>query len=291
MIPPLLHYYGYSEVGEHATDVWGPLWLERYRDGGVFNIMPVFWHSWGKDESHTTVFPLFHYGYEGASSLLVTPLFLLAEGDEGEDTFVTWGYARYRGRTELDMVTPLFWYYEDPDVDLTRTLLFPFFYNESSVRSDDLVLFPLYAHFLRQEVSRTWWITPLFRHQRSLTGWQTDIYPLFYSGRDNYSSHLVVAPFLWDFNSPKERSTVVFPFYWRFTDTESIYQLVGNTYYQEGLAKGGGTEWQFHFFPLFSYGESPTGHWWNVLYGLAGYTRDGTMSKVRVGYIPFTLSE
>jgi hypothetical protein len=53
----------------------------------------------------------------------------------------------------------------------------------------------------------------------------------------------------------------------------------------------GGSDWEFHFFPLFSYGQSPTGHWWNVLYGLAGYTREGATSKMRLVYIPIPLSK
>ena len=53
----------------------------------------------------------------------------------------------------------------------------------------------------------------------------------------------------------------------------------------------GGKDWQFHFFPAFQFGASPTGHWWNILYGLAGYTKDNTMSKVRVLYIPIKLSD
>ena len=114
--------------------------------------------------------------------------------------------------------------------------------------------------------------------------------PFFYMGRENNETHLVVAPVLWDFASPKSRSTVIFPLFWRFSDRDGVSQLVGNTYYHEERVSGG-SEWEFHFFPAFSYGESPTGHWWNFLYGLAGYTRDGTMSKMRVGYIPITLSE
>jgi hypothetical protein len=38
-------------------------------------------------------------------------------------------------------------------------------------------------------------------------------------------------------------------------------------------------------------GETPAGHWWNLLYGLAGYTQEGTMSKMRIAYIPFKLSD
>lgn len=290
VIPPLLHYYEYSDVGDASVDVWGPVWMESSRDGGVFNLLPLFWHSWGADEEHTTLVPLFHYGYEGASSVLATPLFVNYESEEGDHTFATYLYARHRGRTELDMVTPLFWQYRDPDISLVRTLLFPFYYGNHSPRSDDHVAFPFYARFHRHHVSDEIWVTPLFRHVTSLTGWETDILPLFFMGTENRSTHFVFAPLVWDFASPKDRSTVVFPIYWRFSDRQSLYQLVGNTYYQEEVAPGG-TEWQFHFFPLLSFGETPQGHWWNLLYGLAGYTREGTMAKMRIGYIPFELSE
>ena len=41
-------------------------------------------------------------------------------------------------------------------------------------------------------------------------------------------------------------------------------------------ARRGGHDWQFHLVPLFSYGEDPHGYFWNVLFGLAGYSHDGT---------------
>jgi hypothetical protein len=291
LIPPLLHYYSYKEKGAEELDVWGPLWMENSREGGVFNVLPIFWHNWGKNEAHTTVFPLVHYGWEGESAhLLATPLFVDRVDGDGAHTFATYLYARHRGRTELDMITPLLWLYRDPDIDLDRTVIFPFFYRNTSNRSNDLAVFPLFAHFERYAISSELWITPLFRHQTSLTGWETDLLPIFFMGRENNSTHLVVPPILWDFASPKSRATVVFPVYWHFSDRDSISQVVGNTFYGEEKVSGG-TAWQFHFFPFFSYGESPTGHWWNFLYGLAGYTRDGTMAKMRLGYIPIKLAE
>jgi len=290
IIPPLLHYYRYDERGDSALNVWGPLWMEKSREGGVFNVLPLFWHSWAPNEQHTTLFPLFHYGYKGAERTIATPLFVDHVAEDGAHTFATYVYARHRGRTELDMYTPLFWQYRDPDIDLERTVAFPFYYRNTSPRSDDLVLFPFYGHFKRHGISSTHWITPLFRHETSITGWQTSVFPVFHMGRQHQSTHLVVAPVIWDFASPKSRSTVVFPFYWRFSDRKSVSQLVGNTYYSEEKVKGG-TEWQFHFFPLFSYGESPQGHWWNILYGLAGYTQEGTMAKMRIGYVPIKLSD
>ncbi len=290
LVPPLLHYYSYEEKGEESFNLWGPLLWKQSRESESFHVMPFYWHTWGKNEDHTTVFPFFHYGYEGNSNLLVTPLFATAHGEKGDDTFATWLYAKYRGRTELDMWSPLFWWYRDPDIGLDRKLLFPFVYRETSPRTNDLVVFPFYAHSERPDIRESWWITPFFRHSRDLTGWETDILPFFYFGRENHSTHLVAAPLLWDFASPKSRATIILPAYYRFADETSVSQLVLNTYYSEHKVKGG-SEWEFHFFPAFSYGESPTGHWWNVLYGLAGYTRDGTKSTMRTFYIPITLSE
>jgi hypothetical protein len=100
IVPPLLHYYSYSDVGDASFNLWGPLLWEHSRESDVFNVMPIYWHNWGKNEDHTTVFPLFHYGYKGAAKLLATPLFVWANGDKGEETFATYVYARYRGRTE-----------------------------------------------------------------------------------------------------------------------------------------------------------------------------------------------
>lgn len=292
VIPPLLHYYHYSDVGDSWTNLWGPVLRQHDRDGDVFNIMPIYWRNWGKNEDHTTVFPLFHYGYKGNSSLLVTPLFLNARGENNEHTFVTWGYARYRGRTELDMITPLYWHYRDPDIKLDRRLILPFYYRNTSPRSDDIALFPFYGRFHRPGISDTTWITPLIRHTTDLTGWETDIYPLFFMGREYNRTHLVLAPLLWDFASTKGRQTVVLPFYYRFADTAegSVTQVALNTYYKEQRVRGG-KDWQFHLFPLFSYGETPGGHWWNILYGLAGFTREGAMTKMRAFYVPITLSE
>jgi hypothetical protein len=100
----------------------------------------------------------------------------------------------------------------------------------------------------------------------------------------------VVAPFFWDFASRSSRTTIGFPLYWRFAEDNHTSQLIGNVYYSEQRVRQG-LDWQVHVFPFFSYGETPDGHWWNVLYGLAGYERRGSMTKLRTFWIPIPLSE
>ena len=255
----------------------------------MFHLLPIYFSIWGKNERHTTVLPFFHYGYKNNEWLLANPLFLAAHGEHGESTFATWGYARYRGRTELDMVTPLYWAYRDPDIGLDQKLLFPFFYKRTSPRESSWAFFPFYGKFERFGISKSTWITPFFQHSHDLRGFQTNIHPLVYIGRNGQATHTVVAPFFWDFADPASRATIAFPFYWRFSDRQSVSQLVGNVYYHEET-KSSGSDWDVHVFPAFSYGETPNGHWWNLLYGLAGYTRRGASTKMRAMWIPIQLS-
>ena len=289
IIPPLLHYYRYTDRDLSWTNIWGPYYRNHTEKRDALHVFPFYYSLWGKKERHTTVFPFFHYGYDEKSSLLVNPLFLLENGEKGESTFVTWGYARHRGRTQLDMITPLFWHYRDPDIGLDQKLLFPFYYQRTSPRENSFALFPFYGHFERHGISESTWITPFFQHSTDLRGWSTNIHPFVYLGRDAASTHTVIAPFFWDFAGPKSRSTVAFPAYWRFSDDREVSQLIGNVYYHEAKVYGG-LDWEVHIFPAFSYGETPDGHWWNVLYGLAGYTRRGKMAQVRTLWIPITVS-
>ncbi len=289
LVPPLLHYQSDNLKDDSWVDIWGPYYRRHNEKRDALHVFPLYYSLWGKNERHTTLLPFFHYGHKGRSSLFINPLYLLATGEKGESTFVTWGYARHRGRTELDMITPFYWHYRDPDIGLDEQLLFPFLYSRTSPRESNQAFFPFWGHFERYGISETTFITPFFQHTRDLRGWSTNIHPLFYSGRDGADTHLVIAPFFWDFASPSSRATVGFPVYWRFADDTSVSQLVGNTYYHERKVAHG-LDWEIHVFPAFSYGETPNGHWWNILYGLAGYTRRGAKAEVRTFWVPINVS-
>ncbi len=290
LIPPLLHYYGYNDRTGDWTNVWGPYYRAHTEERELFHILPIYWSITGKNERHTTVLPFFHYGTKGKSSLFVNPLFLTSHGENGENLFATWGYARYRGRTELDMITPLYWDYRDPDTHFSQKLLFPFFLSRQGPREATTVLFPFFGTSKRFGISNSTWITPFFQHTTDLRGWSTNLHPLVYAGRNGNDSHLVLAPFFWDFASPESRATVGFPIFWRFSDKKETSQLIGNVYYHEKRTRLG-SDWKVHVFPAFSYGETPDGHNWNILYGLAGYTREGRRTEMRTLWIPIPLSD
>jgi hypothetical protein len=286
LIPPLVHYYDYNDRDLSWVNLWGPYYRSHTQQRDLLHIFPVYWSLTRPGARHTTIFPLFHYGYDKNAWLFANPLFVLGRGQNGERTFATWLYARYRGRTELDMVTPFYWDYRDPDTGLRQQLLFPFLYSRQSPRESTQAFFPFWAHKQRFGISNTLWITPIFQHSHDLTGWATNIHPILYLGRSGKQSHLVVAPLFYDFVGTESRSTVGFPVYWRFSDLTSVTQVVGNVYYHEKQLHAG-TEWEIHAFPAFSYGNTPRGHFFNVLYGFAGYSRQGDQATVRLLWIPF----
>jgi hypothetical protein len=290
IVPPLIHYYNYNIGLQSWTNIWGPYYRRHTEKREMFHLIPFYFSIWGENERHTTVAPLFHYGYHDKEKLLITPLFLNHESQKGENTFVTWGYAQHRGATKLDMVTPLYWSYRDPRIGLKRHLLFPLFYSNESPRESMTSVFPLFSYQKRHGLSSSLWITPLFNTKKGIQSWSTAILPLFFFGRDGHDSHAVVAPLYFDFKGLKNRTTVVPPLlYVRHRTPDTLTHVFANLYYHERNYKNG-REWQFHLLPLLSFGETPNGHFWNVLYGLAGYTRQGPKSTVRALWIPFKTS-
>lgn len=292
VIPPLLHYYSYRERTRSYTNIFGPYYREHTEKREMFHLLPLYYSVWGPKERHTTLLPFFHLGHneETKERLFVNPLYLTREGSDGDKTFVTWLYARHRGATELDMVSPLYWEYRDPRIDVRRKLFFPFLYSNLTPREQTTVVFPFYGYSERYGISKSLWITPAFNYTESVQGWSLNVLPSIFLAKDANSSHTVVAPLFFDFASPKGRTTFGLPFFFRGTDLENTTQVVGNLYYRERRFKNG-RDWEFHVLPLFSYGESPDGHFWNVLFGLTGFTRAGTRATVRAFWLPFNLSE
>ncbi|WP_394829767.1 hypothetical protein [Pendulispora albinea] len=301
LIPPLLFYNRYREVEQSHFTVAGPLILQSDPKRSVFDIAPLFFHIQGRPESggirehHTTLLPLFHYGRSETESLFVVPGYL-RRVTLTADTMLTPFYSVATTRNNATRfqaagpVLPLFFDYRDRDIGLHAWAMAPFYYQSDSPRGHDF-LTPLFGKFETYGQSRTWWAFPTLTVSTDQHGWEADLHPILYFGRNDRSTHSVVAPFFWDFASPKGRTTVGFPLYWRFADTsdDSVVQVAANTLYMQKKAVGG-TDWQFHLLPLFSYGEDPTGYFWNILFGLAGYQRSGSYARVRAFWIPIQVA-
>ena len=301
LIPPLLYYHRYRELEQSSFTVAGPVIMTSDPKRSVFDVAPLFFHIEGKPESggiresHTTLLPLFHYGRSETESLFVVPGYMrrvTLTSDTMLTPFVSVATTRNNATrfTAAGPVLPLFFDYRDRDIGLHAWAMAPFYYQSDSPRGHDF-LTPLFGKFETYGRSRTWWAFPTVMVSTDQHGWEADFHPIFYFGRNDRSSHSVVAPFFWDFASPKGRTTIGFPFYWRFSDTsdDSVLQVAANTVYTQKRVAGG-TDWQFHFAPLFSYGEDPTGYFWNILFGLAGYQRSGSFARIRAFWIPIQVA-
>jgi len=298
LIPPLFTYVASHELEGTSITVAGPVVTQSDPKRDVFDILPLYYHIHGKPESggviedHTTLFPFFHYGHDPNKSLLVLPGYY-RQVTRTSDTLLSLVYSHIetrRGATTLTAVgpvVPLWWDYRDRDLGVRAWAIAPFYFTSDSPR-EHAFLTPLVGHFQTYGESQTWWFLPTLTISSNTHGWEDDLHPILYVGRSDDSSHTVVAPVFWDFANAKGRTTIGFPIYWRFADTEtsSVTQVAGNTLYEQKRVANG-IDWQFHLLPLFSYGESPTGYFWNVLFGLAGFSRDGASAHVRALWIPF----
>ena len=300
LVPPLLYYHAEHELDASSTTVVGPVVSRSNPKRDVFDVAPLYFHIHGKPqtggvtEEHTTLFPLFHYGHDPDKSLFILPGYY-RRVSRTTDTMITplFSHAETRnGATSLTAVgpvVPLFFDYRDRDLDVHAWAAAPFFYTSDSPSGHDW-LTPLVGRFETYGASRTWWVFPSLTLTSDTHGWESDLHPLLYVGRDGDSTHTVVAPVFWDFANTKGRTTIGFPIYWRFADgqDDSVLQVAANTLYMQKRVAGG-HDWQFHLLPLFSYGENPGGYFWNVLFGLAGYTRDGLNAELRALWIPFNV--
>lgn len=301
LIPPALYFHRERELDDNSFTVVGPVISETNPKRSIFDVAPLFFSIRGRPEaggvreSHVTLFPLFHYGTSPEKSLFVVPGYL-RKVTKTDDTMITplFTHATTRNKaTSLTWVGPILpIYYRSTDIDtgFSGLGIFPFYYGSHSPKGRTL-LTPLFGRFESYNVSRTYWAFPNITYTRDVHGWETDLHPIVYVGREKNASHTVLAPVFWDFASPKGRTTIAFPLYWRFADTTdgSLTQVAGNTLYRERKVSGG-TDWQFHLLPLFSYGEGPSGHWWNILFGLAGYDKDAESTKIKAFWIPIPVS-
>lgn len=272
IVPPFFFHFS-DDSDDSATTVIPPVYWTKKGDESSFGIAPLLFHHENNEGSGWTIPPLvFHYSHYGDETKLVTPLATwLKDGDES--TLLTPLYQRHRGETNMDAVAPFFFYWSDPRE------------GASSITT------PLFHHYEAPGRSSTW-ILPTLQIETTPVDTTVNLHPILYSSSSEKSRHLVLAPLYWDFENYEtgSRATVGFPLFWRFRTEDSVSTLVGNTYYHS-RTKNGVTGWEVHVFPFFSYGvPRPGEHWWNILYGLVGYTHEGDVNTTRVLWVPIDSS-
>lgn len=301
LVPPLAFYRRTRELEQSALTIAGPLIVDTDPKRTAIDFAPIFFRvdghpeTGGISESHTTIFPLFHWGHRGTErSMLWLPGYLRRITPD-HDTVITPFYSHAISRNGDEglrfggPVVPLVFDYRDKRLDSHAFAFAPLYYQSRSRRGSD-TLTPFFGRFEDYGVSRTYWVFPSVVHSSGTAGWETDVYPLAFFGRSGATSHNVLAPLYFDFKNPSGRTTIQFPFFWRFATSDgTVTEVAGNTIYLQKPVRGG-YDWQTHVAPFFSYGESPTSMFWNVLFGLAGYTRTPEKTEVRVLWLPITTS-
>jgi hypothetical protein len=171
----------------------------------------------------------------------------------------------------------------------------PLFYLKRAPEKRHLALAPLLFDFHnRTKLTHRFTLLPLywdFKHYGQQT-FSRALFPLYwdFENRKKQTHRLVGFPLYWDFTlrAQQRRTSYVFPLYLRLERGPILGHSVLNTYFQRN-ERPGNRNWQFHFFPLVSFGSGENQKWWNFLYGLAGYERRGQYRRMRLFWIPFRL--
>ncbi len=296
-----------DQLERSALTIIPPFYHRITPDSAAWGLAPLLLHSHDDDGFAWTVPPaLFHYSVDGDDTRLLTPLFGYFDVD-GESTLITPVYQRHRGETELDAVFPIFWSWRDPQQYASALVIPPVLYTYSSPSEATTIAFPFFGRWHERGDYTTWatplvahyeshteesagtWIFPNIQFSHTPTSSTFNFHPLVYSTSADTHRHLVIAPIYWDFEDYEDdsRVTIGFPLFWRFRNGSTVSQLALNTYYHH-YREGGVPGWEFHFFPLFAYGEPrPGDHWWSILYGLVGYRRQGEYARAQLFYVPF----
>ena len=229
------------------------------KETDAFNVLPLFWHNWGKNEDHVTRLP-------------ALPLRLRGQQQPARQSALLDG-ARRKGRIDVRHLAlralprahharhghaALLALHGSRHRALNTTMLLPFsllVVEPARLRHGRLSLLLARQALRSQRDHLDHAVLPA--HARPHRLGTRNLYPFLFLGRKYESTHTVVAPVFWDFASPKSRTTVGFPLYWRFADENlgvascSPTPIITNGGWATAL------DWEFHFFPAFSYGETP----------------------------------
>ncbi|HEX6241010.1 MAG TPA: hypothetical protein VFZ61_08955, partial [Polyangiales bacterium] len=230
VVPPI--YWRFREDDPlRITTVVPPFYHLRRKEVTKWGLAPLVFGEQSPELNTVTVpFALFHHASGPKEYRVITPLMSYLYSDSGERWW-TPVYQRKRGERGFDAVAPFYvrtwdqrdmshglyvppfyWRWQDPAND--TQLIFPFLLRTNYAGLSKAWLTPLVGHFQNFEKrSHTWWALPTFHYAWDATSWKFNIHPLFYRKVAQDSSHLAIAPLLFDFHSKAKQThrTVVFP--------------------------------------------------------------------------------
>ncbi len=280
-----LFYHWYENEGSYLRAITPLLWMwgnQRTDDRAVM-VPPLFYRRTTPVTTNTMaglIYWDFHEHHK-ERTVAVAPLFA-----------TNWSLYEDRWRT---WVAPTFDFGVQPDGYHFR--IHPLFYLGRDKYSDHLVLAPLLWKFRNEQdddfvIFPIWWSFKDREHGDSVKV----AFPFWWDFNDpgKQTAKHIAFPIYWDFanNRKKERTSVIFPLLWRDRDPRSTMSGFLNFVWHKGEIKGN-PFWTFKIFPLIGLGHppAPSGAYWSVLGGLAGWRRQGSTKELKVLWIPFDLSD
>jgi hypothetical protein len=296
LVTPLLGYLNSTKEGRRW---FTPIYQRKRGDRGFDAVAPLFFRTWdSRDMSRGLFFPpiYWHWRDPGNDARAVLPFYVRAQHDGISNTWVTPLIGRHRSfehDAQTWWVLPTFHY--GWDETSWQFNIHPLFYLKHAQDKRHLALAPLLFDFHnRTKQTHRFTLLPLywnFKHYGEQT-FSRALAPLYwdFENRKKQTRRLVGFPLYWDFTlgARQRRTSYVLPLYLRLERGKSLGHSVLNTYFQRD-EQPGNRRWQFHFFPVLSFGGGEKQKWWNFLYGLAGYERRGQYRRMRLFWIPIRL--
>ncbi|MBL8678820.1 MAG: hypothetical protein JNK05_06625 [Myxococcales bacterium] len=300
LVWPALFFQRNDLLNDRHLTVVGPFWTERTSSSLSVNLAPVFFHAHDRTSSRTTVFPLFHTESSREHFTLATLLGGYTRV-RNESTLILPFYQNHRGVSSFDAVAPFFYYSREPRTGSSTIQVLNFVHNRRATGSTT-VFFPLFAH-IHEEGRFDTTITPVFGHSYDQTRRSrivvaanvhyesspehrvVNVYPIWYSAAGRRWHHNVFFPFVWDIGNQDEgrQTTVIFPFYANVGDRRGYTRWAFPDVFWWRHGSGESLSWGYDIAPFFQYGEPRRGdYYWSVLYGLAGFRRQGNYEQTRV---------
>ncbi len=290
----------YANTKKNGRTLITPLYQRRRGDRNFDGVAPLFFRGWDtRDASSSLILPPIYWHWKDpANDTRVVFPFVGRWFHEGISS--TWlipvvgRYKSFERNEQTWWVAPTFhlaW-----DETSWQFNIHPIFYLKRAPQKSHLALAPLYFDFRDKEAqTKRRVVFPLYwdfanhaKQKQSMV-----LFPLYWSF-DNWkrkTQRKVGFPLYWDFTDglAKKRNTVAFPLYFRTVRGERTRSFALNTFF-ERKTDPQGKHWQFHLFPLTSFGGGDQEKWWNFLYGVAGYERRGTHKRMKLFFIPINLN-
>jgi hypothetical protein len=296
LVTPVISY---ANTRANGRTLITPLYQRRRGDRNFDSFAPLFFHGWdNRDASSSLILPPIYWNWKDPANdtTVVLPFFGRWFHEGISSTWLVPVVGRYKSFEKDEQawwVAPSFhlgW-----TEDSWQFNVHPLFYLKKAPEKSHLAIAPLYFDFRnKEEQTRRLVAFPLYW---DFANWAKQkhakvVFPLYWSF-DNYrrkKERKIGFPLYYDFSDGvrKKRTTVAFPLYFRTERGERTRHFSLNSFY-ETKRDPKGSSWQYHFFPLFSFGGGEQEKWWKFLYGFAGYEKRGSHRRINALWIPINL--